>query len=163
MAEILVRQYTSLSSVTLDIILEGGPQDDASELATAALVCLCTDARALPDDLLPDPDDANLRGWWGNTEAAEIWAGWDIGSRLWLLSRAKITGQNAKGGGTLYLIETYIRECLQPLVTQRIASRFMVQVERVDIERVAASITIYRGPTAVVELRFQSLWDNVRS
>ena len=57
------------------------------------------------DDVLPQltapGDEPDLRGWWGDTDAGTIWGGWPIGTRLWLLSRAKITDSAARQGATI--------------------------------------------------------------
>src|SRR5687767_5037389 len=70
-----------------DIQLDGPDLLSGEDLETAIILSLFTDRRAKADDILDDPNDK--RGWWGDTYS-EI-ANDKIGSRLWLLSRAKIT------------------------------------------------------------------------
>ena len=73
-------------SVSVDwSLLADGTLDDDNALATAVIVALGTDRLADPDDILPDPDSTDRAGWWGDLDAEEIWDGWPIGSRLWLL------------------------------------------------------------------------------
>lgn len=145
--------------VTLDL-LQGsdGLIDDSQALATAAMVALGTDRRAGDTDILPNPDDTDRRGWWGDLDAENIWDGWPVGTRLWLLRRAKITGPGARDGATVAVAETYIRECLQPFVDRRIASRLVVSCERTGRDSIAALAILYRGPQPAVELRFADLW-----
>src|ERR1700676_756555 len=73
-----------------------GEIDETEQFASAVLVALNTDALADPSEVLPDPRDDNRRGWWGDLDAEKIWGGWPIGSRLWLLTRAKILDNTAR-------------------------------------------------------------------
>jgi phage gp46-like protein len=158
-------------SATIDVILDGGPSlawfcdplDDSGdgELADAVVVALGTDRLADPSDVLPDPDSDDRRGWWGDFEAQFIHDGWAIGTRLWLLTRAKIVGAGARGGATTARAETYIREALQPFVDRKVASRIAVKAERVGIDRIDAQATLFRGPSAVVDLRYAILWSGI--
>src|SRR5262252_8160155 len=80
-------------SVTMDWSLLGdGTLDETQALATAVIVALGTDGLAAISDVLPDPDSVDRAGWWANLDAEEIWDGWDIGCKLWLLKRDKIVG-----------------------------------------------------------------------
>jgi phage gp46-like protein len=153
------------SSVTLDWFLRSdGTLDDSQALASAVMVALGTDALASRDDILPDPDSSDRAGWWADLDAEEIWRGWPIGCKLWLLKRDKIVGSAAFQGSTLVRVEQYIRQALQPFVDLRICSDFDVVVTRptnVDRNRIDAFIRIYRGPQIEVELRYQILWSEV--
>jgi phage gp46-like protein len=148
-------------SVTVDWFLrDDGTLDDTQSLATAVIVALGTDRLAEENDILPD-FTGERRGWWGDLQAEEIWQGWPIGTRLWLLSRAKITGPGASEGATVARVEQYIREALQPFVDLRVASSFDVHVNRIGKERIDALIRMYRGPKVAVDLRFQILWAGI--
>lgn len=160
MTDIRVAQIVREEAVTLDFLLTTiGTLDTTNELATAVTVALGTDARAKDDDELPDPDSDDRRGWWADTEAEQIWSGWPIGSRLWLLERTKITGAEARAGSTVARVERYIREALTPLRTKRIVSRIVVVAQRNGVEGISANVTLYRGPTKSIELQFQTLWN----
>jgi phage gp46-like protein len=148
-------------SVTVDwLLLDDGTLDDTQALATAVIVALGTDRLADPNDFLPDPDSADRRGWWGDFDA-QLWDGWPIGTRLWLLTRDKIVGPAAQQGATEARVREYIIEALQPFVDRRIASRFYVETTRVGRERIDALIRMYRGPEAAIDLRFQILWTDM--
>lgn len=152
------RQY----SVTIDWqLLDNGTLDDTQALATSVIIALGTDRLADVYDELPDPDSTDRRGWWGDIDAEEIWGAWPIGTRLWLMSREKIVGPGTPEGATVVRIEQYIREAIQPFVDYRIASSFDVSVARVGRDRIDALITIYRGPSNPVELRYQMLWSGI--
>lgn len=75
--------WDNLKGAGVDVTASGLAQDDG--LATLALISLFTDARAAESDITPDGSD-DLRGWVGDSFSDEPW-----GSRLWLLSREKLT------------------------------------------------------------------------
>lgn len=140
-----------------------GMLDQSHALATAVTIALGTDGLAMPTDELPDIGDTDRRGWWGDIDADTIWQGWPVGSRLWLMTRAKITDATARQGSTVANIENYVREALQPFVTAKICSRFTVNVTRTGRETIVTKIRMYRGPLPDIVLEFQSLWDFIRS
>jgi phage gp46-like protein len=149
-------------SVTLDWSLRpDGTLDDTQALATAVCVALGTNALAGPQDELPDPDSNERCGWWGDLDAELIWNGWPIGSKLWLLRRAKINSASAAQGSTLMMVENYIRDAIQPFVDRKICSSFAVWTTRVDTQRIDALLRLYRGPLPPIELEYQVLWDGL--
>ena len=149
-------------SIPIDwLLLDDGTLDDTQALATAVIVALGTDRLALPDDILPDPDSTDRAGWWGDLDAEELFNGWPIGTRLWLLKRTKIVGPEDPEGATVARVEGYITESIQPFVDMKIATGFDVQAWRVGKQQIDALLTIYRGPKTPIELRFQVLWDEI--
>jgi phage gp46-like protein len=149
-------------SIPIDwLLLDDGTLDDTQALATAVIVALGTDKLAGPDDILPDPDSTDRAGWWGDMDAEELFNGWPIGTKLWLLRRAKIVGPEDPEGATITRVEQYISEAIQPFITNKIATSFDVEAFRNGVNRVDAYVAIYRGPKAPVELRFQVLWDEI--
>jgi phage gp46-like protein len=149
-------------SIPIDwLLLDDGTLDDTQALATAVIVALGTDRLASPDDILPDPDSSDRAGWWGDMDAEELFNGWPIGTKLWLLKRAKIVGAEDPEGATLTRVEQYISEAIEPFVELRIATSFDVEAWRVDKQQVNAAVIIYRGPKRPVDLRFQILWDDI--
>jgi phage gp46-like protein len=152
-------EFPYQTEVSVDWLLrDDGTLDDTQALATAVIVALGTDRLAAVDDILPDPDSTDRRGWWGDLDAQEVWDGWPIGCRLWLLKRDKITGSEAQQGSTLVRVEQYIREAIYPFIERRIGSRMDVRAVRVGRERIDALIRIYRGPETEIQLRYQILW-----
>lgn len=138
-----------------DIVLERGQLRTDEGLRTAVLLSLFTDARAANDDSLPEPD-ADRRGWWGNAfPAIEGDRGHELGSRLWLLDRAKTT--------TAVIVQArqYALEALQWLIDDQIAIAIDVTVERQKIdatEMLAIRIEIQR-PDGPARQRFDFLWE----
>jgi len=151
-------------NVTVDWnLLNDGTLDDTQALATAVIVALGTDRLADINDILPDPDDTDRRGWWGDLDASLIWDGWPIGSRLWLLTRDKIDGPGSQRGATTVRVEHYISEAIQPFIDRRIGTRFEVKASRIGNEQIDALVRIYRGPALEIELRYQVLWEGVKA
>jgi phage gp46-like protein len=142
-------------------------QDDMNLLAegldlqSAVIIALGTDALAPVELELPDPDSTDRRGWWGDTDASELWGGWPVGSLLWLLHRAKITGPTSRSGSTLAQVDGWTRDAMRPFVENRIASRIDVQPTTTDTNRIDVDVTIYRGPDLEIELRYADLWDEL--
>lgn len=75
--------WDNLKGAGVDVIESGLTQDNG--LTTLALLSLFTDSRADDSDVTPD-GSSDRRGWVGDTFYDEPW-----GSRLWLLSREKLT------------------------------------------------------------------------
>lgn len=164
MRDIRLVQSVDMSSivpVTIDWLLKSNGQlDETQALASAVIVALGTDRRALESDILPDLDDTDLRGWWGDYEAFAIWDGWPIGTRLWLLGRTKIVGAGAREGATIARVESYVNEAMRPFIERGVASRVTVNAERIGLDRIDVRVVLYRGPTAAVDLRFAALWED---
>lgn len=136
--------------------------DETQELQTAVILALGTDRLANPDDPLPGIDDDDRRGWWGDVDAQEIWGAWPIGSRGWLLERAKITDAGYKYGATVTNAEAYVREALTPFLQNKIASQMSVSAVRNGIGEIDVTAVLFRGPTREIALQFEGLWTGIR-
>lgn len=148
--------------VTFDWLkLPTGLIDETQQLADAMLVALNSDARADDSDVLPDPRDDDRRGWWGDVDAERLWGGWPVGSKLWLLKRAKIVDNGAREGATITRVEQYIRMALQPFIDQRLCSNITVNAVQDNQERIIATILVYRGPKTAIQLQYQPLWQEI--
>jgi phage gp46-like protein len=143
--------------------LPNGLLDESEELANYAKVALMTDRLSEPTEIRPDPDSDDRKGWWGDYQAAEIHRGWPIGTKNWLLTRAKINDAPSFEGNTVMRAEMYTREALQPLVDMRMCTAIDVKAARVDIDRIDVGVVIYRGNKPEVALLFQDLWNQLRS
>ena len=97
-----------------DWALVGADLETDEDLVTAVTLSLFTDRLAAPGDPLP-PGVEDRRGWWGDS-FADV-AGDLIGSRLWLLARAKSTD------GLLLTARGYILEALHWLIEDGVAAR----------------------------------------
>jgi len=101
-----------------DITVSKGDLVADRGLRTAVLISLFTDELARPDDALPDGTD-DRRGWWGDTPV-EGESPDPIGSRLWLLARAKRTEETRRRA------ETYAQDALTWLVADGVAAAVAV-------------------------------------
>jgi phage gp46-like protein len=161
MTDIHLRDRVSLAGTFMDwLLLPDGTLSEAEELATAVRVALGTDALAGIEDPIPDLDSEDRRGWWGDLDA-DIWDGWPIGCRNWLLTRAKIADPYSWEGATLVRAKAYTRQALQPFIDRRICSRVDVDAIRSGRDQIEVHVSMYRGPKRLIELRFQSLWAEV--
>jgi len=133
-----------------DLVIEGGGLMTEEGLRTAVLISLMTDRRARLDDALPS-DDGNRRGWWGDV-AAE---GNDrIGSRLWLLSRAKATTE------TLVAARDHVEEALAWMIEDGVARALEITVvAQGDVLGLGLAIQVaILHPGAATTTRFDFVW-----
>lgn len=150
-------------AVTLDwLMTDQNLIADGYDLQSAVIIALGSDALAPPSEELPDPDAADRRGWWGDMDADELWGGWPVGCLLWLLARAKITGPLARQGATQARAEGWTRDAMSPFTQRLIASRIDVMTEQIGTQRIDVGVTIYRGPSPAIELRYNELWDDLQ-
>lgn len=121
-------------------------------LIRAVIISLFTWCRAHDDDDLP----SNQRfGWWG--DAYPQVPNDKIGSRLWLLTRVKLLPS------TPGLAKGYAEEALQWMIDDGVASRIDCAAERLGMEGLALSATIYRNDsTHPVSLRFADIWEALK-
>jgi phage gp46-like protein len=159
MTDIRVIEVVSLEAMTMDWLLQSdGTLDETNELASAVSVALGSDALSGEEEILPDPDSDDRRGWWADYQAKEIWNGWPIGVKNWLLLRAKINDVPSFEGGTVQRARVYTEQALQPFVDQQICSGFDVTAERMGLDRIYVTVIMYRGPKQNIALKFQILW-----
>jgi phage gp46-like protein len=135
-------------------IVIGGQQaslglQPSDPLVRAVVISLFTWKRAQPDDDLPAGE---RMGWWGDSFPTQ--PNDRIGSRLWLLSRAKLLPD------TVARAKEYAQEALQWLVDDGVASRIEVEAERQGQSTLALACRIYKPEaTSPVDVRFTNVWD----
>lgn len=117
-------------------------------LKTAVYMSLYSDQRAAVDDPIDDPDDR--RGWWGDTLETD---GDQIGSRLWIYSRQKITTF------VLAKVREAIEDCLQWMIDDGVAAEISVITERNELDRIYAEIKIYRESGSTLTIKYDDLWN----
>lgn len=116
-------------------------------LPRAVIISLFTWGRAKPSDELPGTERC---GWWGDTYAST--PGDRIGSRLWLLARAKITQH------TPAKAREYAQEALAWLVTDGVASQVFVEAERAGTSQISLRCQIVRADASTLDIRFNDAW-----
>lgn len=132
-----------------DWLLAGAALESGNDLQTAVLISLFSDRLATADDIIPDAT-GNRRGWWGDLGATI-----PIGSRLWLLSREKLTQSVANRA------KTYITEALQWLITDGVAAQINVSTTITAPAMLGAVIQIVRSTGVTVTLNFAWAWQGV--
>lgn len=126
--------------------------DSTEPLVRAVIISLFTWRRANPDDDLP----GDLRmGWWGDSFPTV--ANDRIGSRLWLLSRAKLTNDE------VIRAKEYAQEALAWLVEDGIAARVDVEAARVDVSVLGLACRFYQSSGKLLaDIRFTDVWSFLR-
>ena len=132
-----------------DWLLAGAALESGNDLQTSVLISLFSDRQATADDVIPD-STGNRRGWWGDLGATI-----PIGSRLWLLSREKLTQSVANRA------KTYITEALQWLITDGVAAQINVSTMIIAPTMLGAVIQIVRSTGVTVTLNYAWAWQGV--
>ena len=144
----------SASSREADLVVEGADLKVDDSLQTAILVSLFTNARADVDARLPT-EDSDRRGWWGDTFAPV--EGDQIGSRLWLLRREKLTGQLATQA------TREAERALVWLIEDGIAADVEVTSEIQKPGWLLLQVVVVRPDASRVEFQHAFVWEGVAS
>jgi phage gp46-like protein len=151
-------------ALTWDTDLEGCKIGFASNdlvtsmtLLTPVLISLFTDARAADDDVLPDTQVEDRRGWWGDSTNTNL-ANDSVGSRLWLLEREKNVDSVLKNA------KTYIQEALQWMLDEGVAKSIDVIVEAdaigsAGLVMLAYQISITKPDGTTEAFKFEREWE----
>jgi phage gp46-like protein len=115
MADILVSW--DVAGTRADWVLVEGGLAAGNPIISQILISVFSDRLAATDDEIPG-GTGNPRGWWGD-------AGEDrpIGSRMWLLRRAKQTQE------TLQRAFDYLAEALQWMIDDKVVTKFEIAVK----------------------------------
>ena len=120
-----------------------------NDLATAILISLFTDRIAEPGDTIPDGSN-DPRGWWGDSGNTVL-----IGSRLWLLQRAKQTQE------TLQRANDYIVEALQWMIDDGVVAKFDILVEWTQTSELGAQVVAYKQDGSTVATAYTWAWKGI--
>lgn len=126
-----------------------GDLASGDDLQTAILISLFTDRQARSDD---DYDGEARRGWWGDTGSTD-----NIGSRLWLLNRQKLTTNTAQRA------EDYTTEALQWLIDDGVVSAFSVEAQIVYPARLYLTITYQMPDQTSTSIKFSWVWEQINN
>jgi phage gp46-like protein len=160
MTDIRIKENRDFTNLIWDFVVRSDTHllDEREELATAVRVALGTDMLADEDIILPDLDNTDRRGWWGDLDAESIWQGWPIGTKNWVLLRGKITNAPSDEGSTVERARMYTLEALQPFIDRGVCSHVEVDAARNGLDRIDVNARIYRGNKLEIDLAFQPLW-----
>lgn len=142
--DIRLYHYVTVSDINmdetgLDVEMDAG-------LETAVLISLFTNRRANTDDILPN--NSNDPGGWHGDVTMDI----PIGSRLWLLSRAKTEREIPA------IAEEYIREALKWMLDDNVARKIDVVCTREEKDILKMDIGIYRPEAEPVFYTYYYNW-----
>lgn len=140
--------YADDMSITIDGV-ESSLLTVTNPLVRAVIMALFTWRRAEADD----PIEGARWGWWGDNVAEQ--EGDRIGSRLWLLSREKLTSS------TVQRAIEYGREALAHLVEDGVATRVTVEAERQGLNMLAMRVIVDRVNGQELDLRFANVWSQL--
>ncbi|SIT43657.1 Mu-like prophage FluMu protein gp46 [Paraburkholderia piptadeniae] len=133
-----------------DWLLVGPALATGNDLDNGILISLFTDRTANTDDAIPDGTN-DPRGWWG-----DIGEDVPIGSRLWLLSRAKQTQE------TLNNAVDYTREALEWMIDDGVAARIDVLAQWVRSSFLGLQVTLYKQDgTTVASKSYAWAWNQI--
>ncbi|MCX8659610.1 phage GP46 family protein [Gilliamella sp. B2772] len=124
------------------------PTDIQNTLYRALIISLFTWRRKNTSD-----DSDHPYGWWGDSYPSI--ANDKIGSRLYLLARSKLNNQTAN------FAKIYIKEAVQWMINDGLASRIDVSVKRIDLTVLVATINIFKKDGINEEYRFDNLWSKI--
>lgn len=135
-------------TVTIDGQLTSLGLDSFEPLVRAVVISLFTWRRANPDDALPG--DMRM-GWWGDSYPTV--QGDRIGSRLWLLTRAKLVPE------TVSSAREYAQDALQWLIDDAVVARIDVEAARIGIDALGIACRLYRSDGRLMaDIRFTDVW-----
>jgi phage gp46-like protein len=127
-------------------------------LHTAVVIALFTDRRVPDEHPLRWLAGDDPRGWWGDGVLAE--GETELGSLLWLLERAPLTGTfdvplHAKA---------FAEEALSPLVAQGVVVRAEVEAAAAELQsRLELVVRLYgRDGGRIYQQKFEVVWDQLR-
>lgn len=130
--------------------LVGPALTTGNDLDNGILISLFTDRTANPDDPIPD-GTTDPRGWWG-----DLGEDVPIGSRLWLLSRAKQTQE------TLNNAVDYAREALEWMIDDGVAARIDVLAQWVRSSFLGLQVILYKQDgTTVASKSYAWAWNQI--
>ncbi len=125
---------------------------DDGGMETAVILSLFTDRTAAADDVLPD-NSADRRGWWGDLPL-EGGTQDQIGSRLWLLDRAKATTKTAARA------VRYALEALQWMKDDGVVGSIKITAEYLTREELLLTVILTREIAGQpVDHRYDYVWN----
>lgn len=135
MIDIKLKHNSNISGY--DISFEGDDAEKENGLESAIIISLFTDQRVDGE-----------RGFWGDSLAGESW-----GSKLWTLSREKLSEQ------TRIRFEDYVKESLQWLIKEKIAKGLSVKSEIISPESIYLELSILKPNDSALGFKFNILWN----
>jgi phage gp46-like protein len=144
-----IATFWSVADSRGDWALDGPDLAEGADIITAVIISLFTDRQAETSDIIPD-GGTDPRGWWGDLGGETL-----IGSRLWLLDRAKQTD------ATLANARVYAEEALRWLVADQVVARVTAVASWVRAGFLGLEIVLFKPDGETIPLRFESAWGDI--
>jgi phage gp46-like protein len=133
-----------------DWVQSGSVLQTGNDLESAIIISLFSDRLAEPGDVIPD-GTSDPRGWWADGDVP-------IGSRLWLLRRAKQIPE------TLQLAYDYIAEALQWLLDDDVVAKFDISVQWVRRSVMGVQLVAYKQDgTTLMTGQYVWAWNGINT
>lgn len=136
-----------------DFALQGLLLADDDGLTTSVILSLLTDAKARKDDVLPDENDTDRRGFWAD-ELSAIPGGDQTGSLLWLNDASKQLPSVLKAD------QKYAEAALQWMIDDQVVSKIDVTAFSPRAGIRALQVVIHRPNKPVIRYQFNNFWNN---
>ncbi len=137
-------------TTTADIALDAPGLLTGDELQSGITISIFTDARANDDDLVELADDK--RGWFA--DSFNPIRNDKIGSRLWLLRRAKLTNE------TIVKAREYVLEATRWLIDDSVASTVNVVCEKTNNSTLGIQVVVQK-PSGSQTFNFSYAWNQI--
>lgn len=144
-----ISSFWNIDELQADWQESSGVLTSGSDMYTAVIISLFTDGLARTDDKYEGTD---RRGWWGDT-GSEM----NIGSRLWLLRREKLTREVAMRA------ERYAEDALQWMKNDGIARDIQATAQIVFPGRLNLVIRYLPPDGDWQEFKFFWLWEQLNN
>ncbi len=145
---------TDLNEGNFNFLTDEQDLESDNGLETAVIISLFSDRRAKKDDILPDSNSTDRRGWWGDLVSPAV-EGDQIGSRLWLLNREKTLES------VLIRAKEYIEEGLLWMLEDGVVAKIEVETERQGMpgnDRLVIGVKIQKIDGNEIALDFEAQW-----
>ncbi len=134
-----------------DWVVGAGDLAIGSDLESAVLISLFSDARAAPG-FVPTDGSSDLRGWWGDFYEPTV-----LGSQLWQLNRAV----KADGNALLNQVAGTCRASLQWLISDGVVASVAVTTSWLTPQAMAIGIVIAEPNGLVTAFNYAWAWQGI--
>lgn len=144
-----ISSFWNVDAIHADWQADSGALTTGNDLQTAIIISLFTDRLARRDDTY---DGSDRRGWWGDSDSDN-----QMGSRLWLIRREKLTTRVA------IKAEEYAKEALSWLKNDGVVSEILIAAQIVLPNRLNLTIRYLPPDGDWQECAFFWIWEQINN
>jgi len=144
-----ISSFWNVDTIRADWHTDFGLLTTGNDLQTAIIISLFTDRLARRDD---SHDGSDRRGWWGDSDSES-----QLGSRLWLIRREKLTTRVA------IKAEEYAKEALAWLKNDGVVSEIMITAHIILPSRLNLIIRYLPPDGDWQECPFFWIWEQINN